>query len=78
MPTQEGVGGNEKALPMCARETSAKGSEDGPIGGPVLDTFVKRTFEDLHLVPSTMISMSLADSDRRDEMMSPRSRQIPR
>jgi hypothetical protein len=51
MPTQEGVGGNEKALPMCARETSAKGSEDGPIGGPVPDTFVELTFEDSHLVP---------------------------
>jgi hypothetical protein len=51
VPTQQGVGGDEKAPPPCPRETSAEGSENGPIGGPVPDTSVDLSFEDSHLVP---------------------------
>ena len=45
MPTQEGVGGDEKAPPTCPRETSIQRSEDRSIGGPVPDTSMDLTFE---------------------------------
>ena len=51
MPTQEGVGGDEKAPPTCPRETSTQRSEDRSIGGPVPDMSAELPFEDSQLVP---------------------------
>jgi len=51
VPPQQGVGGDEKAAPPCPRQTSAEGSEDGPIGAPVPDTAVELPVDDSELVP---------------------------
>jgi len=50
VPTQQGLGCDQKRLPPAPRQQSAEGSEQGAVGWSVPQTSMELALEDLHLV----------------------------
>jgi hypothetical protein len=50
MPAQQGFGGDEEGPPPASRQEPTQPSKQSAIGGPVPETSMELTFEDLHLM----------------------------